>query len=90
MLPASLQAASESVGTEFFLAFQPNTVGTGTSTLSLFITGQQDTQGLVEIPGLNFSQAFTVQANKITTVTLPPDAKQIKHLNQCVIGGADS
>lgn len=76
MMPVALQAASDSAGTEFFVAFQPNTAG-GTSNLSLFITGEQDTQGVVEIPGLNFSQNFTVQANKITTINLPSGAQSL-------------
>ncbi len=74
--PTGAQAASDSAGTEFFVAFQPNTAG-GVSNLSLFITGQQDTQGVIEIPGLNFSQAFTVQANKVTTVNLLSSAQSL-------------
>lgn len=76
MTPTGAHAASDSAGTEFFIAFQPNTAA-GTSNLSLFITGQQDTQGMVEIPGLNFSQAFTVQANRVTTVNLPSSAQSL-------------
>lgn len=77
-LSAGVKAASDSAGTEFYLAFQQNNV-VGAGNLSLFITGQQNTQGVVEIPGLNFSVAFTVLANKVTTVVLPSGAQQLPH-----------
>jgi hypothetical protein len=76
MAPAAIPVASDSAGTEFFVAFQPNTAG-GVSNLSLFITSQQDTQGVVEVPGLNFSQTFSVLANKVTTVNLPNSAQTL-------------
>lgn len=81
-LSAGVKAASDSAGTEFYFAFQQNNVSV-VGDLSLFITSQQNTQGVVEIPGLNFSAAFTVLANTVTTVILPSvlpnDAKQLPH-----------
>ena len=72
--PSGARAASNSSGKEFYLAFQRNTTGTFNN-LSLFITGQQNTQGVVKIPGLNFSKTFTVQADHVTTVALPIQAQ---------------
>jgi hypothetical protein len=84
--PAAVtQGASDSAGAEFFVAFQPNTAA-GISNLSLFITGKQDTLGVVEIPGLNFTQVFAVQANKVTTVTLPSSAQSLGTNNVAHLG----
>lgn len=69
------QAAVDSKGTDFIFAFTPNLNGTGT--LSLFITGEQDTQGIVEIPGLNVQTSFSVTANQITTVPISLQAQQL-------------
>jgi hypothetical protein len=63
--------ASDSKGIEFWLTFPGNL---GLSDLSLFLTGEQDTTGTVTIPGLNFSESFTVMAGSVTTVRLPPSA----------------
>jgi RHS repeat-associated protein len=58
-------------GTNFWLMFPPNVVANGLSALQrLYITSPVDTNGTVTIPGSNFSQNFTVQANTITTVEL--------------------
>ena len=69
-------AGAGSTGKEFFFAFQPNTAA-GTANLSLFVTGQQDTQGTVDIVGINFHASFTVQANKVTTVPIPSNAQYL-------------
>jgi hypothetical protein len=63
--------ASDSKGIEFWLTFPGNL---GLADLSLFLTGEQDTTGTVTIPGLNFSESFTVMAGSVTTVRLPPSA----------------
>lgn len=39
--------------------------------MELYITSDVSTQGKVEIPGIGFSQPFTVTANQITTVEIP-------------------
>ena len=75
LLMGAAHAQSSSVGKEFYFAFLPN-YGSG-GNLSLFITGQQDTQGTVEIAGLNFSKPFTVKANVVTTVVLPQAAQSL-------------
>jgi hypothetical protein len=67
--------AADSKGTEHFFAFMPNY--TDNPKLSLFITGEEDAQGTVQIPGLNFVQPFTVQANEVIRVDLPTTASTL-------------
>jgi hypothetical protein len=62
------------MGKEFVFAFQKNHETTPNALL-IFITGQKDTTGKVEIPGLSFSKSFTVKANNITTVEVPKKAR---------------
>ncbi|MDH7461866.1 lectin-like protein [Chitinophagaceae bacterium 26-R-25] len=69
----------DSKGKDFWLMFNSNL---GTPTLTLFITSNVNTSGKVEIPGLSFSQAFTVQANKVTSVVVP--AASATHTNNVV------
>lgn len=61
-------------GKDFWLMFNANTIGGGDPTLSLFITGDVNTTGTVSIPGVAYSQNFTVTAGVVTTVTLPLSA----------------
>ncbi len=68
--PAS--AAPDNLGTEFWLGFPGNF--SGGSEKTLFITGPEAASGNVEIPGLAFSQAFTVTPGTVTSVPLPADA----------------
>ncbi len=74
-------ALPDSKGTEFVFAFQNN--HPGSATLLLFITGEQDTQGVVEVPGYEvtpgvlFSEPFTVVANQVTTVELPTAIREL-------------
>ena len=58
-----------SQGTDFWLSFQQNASSSATKTL--FISSQTATTGNVSIPGLSFTQDFTVQPGQVTTVTLP-------------------
>lgn len=77
----SAHAAPDSKGTEFIFAFQNNHPGAGK--LLLFVTGEQNTQGLVEVPGyqvtpgVSFSEAFTIVANQVTTIELPTAIRQL-------------
>jgi hypothetical protein len=48
-----------------------------TPALSLFIAGDVATTGTVTIPGLSFTQAFTVTPGTVTTVTLPSTAQVV-------------
>ena len=60
-------------GTNFWVAFQSNAGGTGTER-SLFVSAPQDTSGTVSVPGINFSEPFSVIAGEITTISLPNNA----------------
>ena len=77
----SAHAVPDSKGTEFVFAFQNN--HPGAANLLLFITGEQNTQGVVEVPGfevspgVSFSEAFTVVANQVTTVELPTAIREL-------------
>jgi hypothetical protein len=68
-LPARAQG-QDSKGTDFWLTFPGNLSG---ATASFFITGDENTSGMVTIPGIGFSESFTVTAGAITTVVLPSD-----------------
>ncbi|ACM21651.1 hypothetical protein Geob_3308 [Geotalea daltonii FRC-32] len=74
-MPVASRAASDSSGKDFYFAFQENY--TNTSNLALFITGKEDTQGVVEIAGINFSTTFTVVANQVTTISIPESAQRL-------------
>jgi hypothetical protein len=60
-------------GTDFWLAFTPN-YSTG-EILFLDITGPENTTGTVSIPGISFTQNFTITANTITRITIPSTAQ---------------
>lgn len=77
-------AAEDNAGTEFIFAFQPN--HPGEPELALFITGEQDTQGTVVIPGLGFSADFTVAANEVTTVPLPEEVRELPDNGSATLG----
>jgi len=59
----------DSKGTEFWLMFNEN-IANGIN-LQLFVTGEVNTTGTVEIPGISFSENFIVTANVVTTVSIP-------------------
>jgi hypothetical protein len=65
---ASPAAAQDSKGTDFWLGFPGNFSQQETN---LFITGDTATSGTVSIPGLAFTQPFTVTPGSVTTVVLP-------------------
>jgi hypothetical protein len=65
------QATEDSKGTDFWLMFNQNF---STPELTLFITGKTSTTGTVEIPGLGFSEPFSVVPGTVTPVSLPPGA----------------
>jgi hypothetical protein len=67
----SARAASDSLGTEFWLAFNTNL---GTPELKLFITGPTATSGFVDIPGLSVTTSFNVAPGAVTTVNIPTGA----------------
>ncbi len=64
-------AASDSQGADFWLTFPGNL---GAPELTLFISGGTATTGTVAIPGLAFSQNFSVTPGAVTSVSLPTNA----------------
>lgn len=76
----NIQAALDTRGTDFVFAFGPNFVNPS-NTVKLFITGEADAQGTVEVAGLNIVEVFSVKANQVTEVILPA-AVQVQANNQ--------
>jgi len=74
-LPAGAAVQQDNRGTEFILGFAQN--AGQPDYLALFITGDIATTGMVEIPNLEFSQAFTVVPGTITPVSLPTQAAAV-------------
>ncbi|MGO8904674.1 MAG: hypothetical protein ACLQMH_03505, partial [Solirubrobacteraceae bacterium] len=68
VLPAAAQAETPSnAGKEFWLGFPSNLGGAQT----LYITGNTATTGTVSIPGLSFSEGFSVTPGTVSAVKLP-------------------
>ncbi len=84
LLGLPLSAMSDSKGTEFIFAFQNN--HPGTTDLLLYITSEQNTQGIVEVPGIGFSETFTVAAGAVTTLELPAEVKNLPANGQASLG----
>ncbi|MGH2846436.1 MAG: IgGFc-binding protein, partial [Thermoleophilaceae bacterium] len=70
---AAPAGAQDSKGDDFWLMFPGNLSG---GQLTLFITGDTATMGTVEIPGMQFTQSFSVTPGSVTTVNLPVNAQQ--------------
>jgi hypothetical protein len=64
-------AAQDSKGTDFWLMFSANL---SPPTMSLFITGDTATNGVVSVPGIGFSTPFSVTPGTVTTVVVPAGA----------------
>ncbi len=79
-----LSAMSDSKGTEFIFAFQNNY--SGATDLLLYVTSEQNTQGVVEVPGIGFSEEFTVTAGTVTTLELPDEVKNLPANGQASLG----
>jgi RHS repeat-associated protein len=67
IVAGQLNGTRSSKGNEFWLMF---TEALG-SQPSVFITGEQAASGNISVPGLNFSQNFTVGAGQIINILLP-------------------
>lgn len=68
----------DSRGTDFWVLFTQNY--SSTPDLKLFIAGDTATVGTVEVPGIGFSEAFSVTPGAVTTVDIPA-AAQISVVN---------
>ena len=64
----------DSLGKDFWVAFPSNYSGMSPA-LSLFISSPTATDGIITIPGLPWSEAFTVTPGLVTTVEIPPAAQ---------------
>lgn len=72
-LQAFAQTTTTNQGTNFYLGFGENL---GSQNLVLFITGSAATTGIVAVPGVGFSYAFSVAPGSITAVDLPVTVQQ--------------
>ncbi len=64
-------------GTEFWVAYMDNVRGVTSNTpcqMSLYLTSDITTTGTVSVADGSFTQSFTVNANQVTTVTMPQTA----------------
>jgi gliding motility-associated-like protein len=68
---AYAQNVTPTKGKDFWLGFMKNYETETNESLDLFIVSDQNTSGVIEIPGQSWSQSFTVSANVTTTVTIP-------------------
>jgi hypothetical protein len=69
---ANAQDVIPTKGREFWVGFMQNYANEPQQeSLDIFITSDQSTNGVVEIPQLGWSTNFTVTANQTTTVTVP-------------------
>lgn len=66
--PGFAMAASDSQGSEFWLAFPGNL---GAEELTLFLTGSSTTTGTVSIPSLSFSESFSITPGTVSSVAIP-------------------
>lgn len=67
---ASSQVTSNK-GTDFWIGYMGHIDGTG-SNMKLYVTSDVATSGVVSIPGQNWSQNFSVSANSVTLLNIPP------------------
>ena len=63
----------DSRGTDFWVLFTQNYIST--PDLKLFIAGDTATVGTVEVPGIGFSEVFSVTPGSVTTVDIPAAAQ---------------
>jgi len=58
------------MGKEFWFGFMSN-YGNSADYLNVYVTSKVSTSGVVSVPGIGFSQNFSVAANSTTTITVP-------------------
>ena len=69
LVSMNLRAALDSKGTDFWIMFNTNIDNSGSR--EIFITSDLNTSGVVDVPGLGFSQPFVVAANTVVSVVVP-------------------
>ena len=70
-LQADAQGVIPTKGTDFWLGYMSNYQDETEPELSVFVVADQNTSGMVSIPGLGMDIPFSVTANNTTTVALP-------------------
>lgn len=63
-------------GTDFWMAFMQHR-NVGNNTMVVMITSSTNTSGTVSIPGLGFTNSFSVAADDVTLVTMPASAETV-------------
>jgi|GEM_PF-570977 len=76
MLVGGLLQSQSNEGREFWLGFMEHR-DVGANDMVLMITSRLATSGTIEIPGVGFSESFTVGANDVTVVQMPTSAETI-------------
>src|SRR5829696_3054945 len=71
--PASAAGTGDNTGTDFWVGYMRNFSGSAEKTM--FITGGEATTGTVSVPGLGFSENFSVTPGTVTSVVLPAGAE---------------
>lgn len=83
---STAQTVIPTKGTDFWLGFFKNYEGVDEnlgSYLRVFVVSDQNTSGVVQIPGLGWSEPFVVTANNTTSVDIPANLAEV--LNSQVI-----
>ncbi len=70
----SLVHSQTNEGTNFWFSVMEHR-DVGNNTMVLMITSKYNTNGTVEIPRMNWSEAFSVQANQVSIINLPKIAE---------------
>jgi len=63
-------------GKDFWIGYMDHRDGTG-SRMVLYITSDSSTTGTVSVPGANWSKTFSVTANSMTLVDVPPTSAMV-------------
>lgn len=68
--------AQSNEGTNFWFGFMEH-IDEGQNSMAVMITSKQNAAGVVQIPGLGFSQNFTVSPNQVEIIQMPTAAEYI-------------
>ena len=77
----SLQAQGQdqsNEGTEFWFGFMEH-IDVNDNSMIVMITSKRNTSGTVRIPGIDWSETFSVVANQVTIINLPAAAETIQN-----------
>ncbi len=68
---AQNQTPVQTEGTDFWFGYMENSIQVPDYVLQITIAAREQTDGIVDIPGQNYSQPFSVGANSVTIVAVP-------------------